>query len=117
MITDFFAKLREEPGDAFAILQLPVHHDHCFRSYGDIDGKVDYPSYNFVYCGALKKSDMSVMQKLEGLFHIFNVKHPEDFEGHSMSVSDIVVLKLEDKISFFFCDSWGFTQLNDAPSE
>jgi len=48
---------------------------------------------------------------LEGLYTKFNVDQPEDFRGHSLSVSDIVALKTDDVVSFHYVDSIGFREL------
>ena len=42
---------------------------------------------------------------LEGVYERFNLHHPSDFKGHSMSVSDLV----ETESGLFFCDAFGFT--------
>lgn len=48
---------------------------------------------------------------LEGLYTKFNVERPEDFRGHSLSVSDIVALKTDAVVSFHYVDSIGFQEL------
>ena len=51
--------------------------------------------------------------KLEALYEKFNIDHPADYKGHSLSVSDIVVLHENGKNSAHFVDSVGFTMLPD----
>jgi len=69
--------------------------------------EIELENYNIVYEGELNE-DKIVNQLLEKLFYIFNVEHPKDFEGRSMSVSDIV--KLDDK--YYFCDSIGWKKID-----
>ena len=48
---------------------------------------------------------------LEELFRIFNIDHPADFKGHSLSVSDIVILDINGKTSSWYCDDTGWTEI------
>ena len=48
---------------------------------------------------------------LDKLFTKFNIDHPADFQGHSLSVSDVVVLNDNGKRTAWFCDSWGFKEV------
>ena len=50
---------------------------------------------------------------LESLYKKFNIDHPADFTGHSLSVSDIVALKTGGVVSCHYVDSVGFTELPD----
>ena len=63
-------------------------------------------SYDSVYQGTLEPG-----MTLESLFEKFNVDRPEDFKGHSLSVSDVIVVTDEHGKSAWFVDSFGFTQL------
>ena len=53
-------------------------------------------------------NNLSSNEILEDLFFIFNMARPEDFKGHSLSTSDIVVL---DGKSTYFCDSFGWQEV------
>lgn len=69
-------------------------------------------NYNLVYTGEL--SDIKGQEqrgKLNAIFEKFNIDHPADYRGHSLSVSDIVVLHEDGKNSAHFVDSYGFTEL------
>ena len=44
-------------------------------------------------------------------YHMLNTDHPEDFRGHSLSVSDIVALKEQGVVSYHYVDSIGYTEL------
>jgi len=67
-------------------------------------------NYEMVYTGPLQ-SDGSVTDILEGLYYTFNADRPEDFRGHSLSVSDIVALKEQGVISYHYVDSVGYKEL------
>ncbi len=71
-------------------------------------------NYNLVYAGELTDiQGQSQGEKLNALFEKFNIDHPADYKGHSLSVSDIVVLHENGKNSAHFVDSVGFTMLPD----
>ncbi len=80
-------------------------------------------NYSLVYVGELSElsKDVKSLQTqgdtLEALFEKFNIDHPEDFKGHSLSVSDIVVLHENGENSAHFVDSFGFTGLPDFMRE
>lgn len=48
---------------------------------------------------------------LEELFQMFNLSRPQDFEGHSLSVSDVIALKRNGEVSVHYVDSIGFKDL------
>ena len=48
---------------------------------------------------------------LSNLFRQFNIEHPQDFTGHSLSVSDIIVLRQQGQVSSHYVDSWGYKEL------
>ena len=50
---------------------------------------------------------------LENVFTEFNISRPEDFSGHSLSVSDIVALKDSEGTIYYYVDDFGFRQLQD----
>ena len=88
----------ESPGDTYAIYQLKrddATTDIRFMNSDYLKAKgiePQYENYELIYTGALSK-DRSQIEKLEDLYRIFNIEHPQDFTGHSLSVSDIVALK------------------------
>lgn len=65
-------------------------------------------SYDSVYKGTLEPG-----MTLDSLYTKFNVERPEDFKGHSLSVSDVIVVNDEHGKTAWFVDSFGFTQLPD----
>lgn len=48
---------------------------------------------------------------LDSLYAKFNLDRPEDFHGHSLSVSDVIVLKQNGQVASYYTDSFGFQQL------
>ena len=106
----------ENPGDTYAIYQLKRDDstaDIRFMNSEYLQKKgiePQYENYELVYTGALTK-DGSQVEKLEDLYRIFNVEHPQDFVGHSLSVSDIVALKQAGVVSYHYVDSIGYKEL------
>jgi hypothetical protein len=72
----------------------------------------DIDHYEVVYVGALTLTGTQT-DTLEGIFTQFNMNRPEDFQGHSLSVSDIVALKVDGVVSSHYVDSIGFQELPD----
>lgn len=69
-------------------------------------------NYNLIYTGELSDiQGQTQSQRLGALFEKFNIDHPADYKGHSLSVSDVVVLHEGGKNSTHFVDSYGFTEL------
>ena len=71
---------------------------------------VDRNNYDMIYTAPLNGSG-STMEQLETLYEQFNLKKPVDFHSPSLSVSDIVAIKLDGKVSCHYCDSFGFQQV------
>lgn len=79
---------------------------------------VNKDHYDLVYTGNLpEKESRDTLQILEKLYVRFNLDHPEDFQGHSMSVSDVVVLKQKGRMTAWYTDSFGFEKLPDFVPE
>ena len=108
----------ESPGDTYAIYQLKCDDataDLRFMNSEYLQKKgiePQYENYELVYTGALTK-DGSQLEKLEDLYRIFNIEHPQDFTGHSLSVSDIVALKQAGVVSYHYVDSIGYKELTN----
>lgn len=64
--------------------------------------------YKTVYSGTIEEGDLNKNQILENIFIKFNISHPEGFEGHSLSTSDIVILDNE----AYLCDMVGWKKVN-----
>ena len=97
----------------FSIYQLKRSDDlHGIRfesfDYLQKNGiKCDIRNYDLIYSGHMRPNET-----LENLYYKFNMEHPEDFKGHSLSVSDVVVVKERGKITAHYVDSIGFKQLD-----
>ena len=103
-------------GDCYAIYQVK-HTDEPrdIRYEGlewikSIGRTVQRDNYDLVYTAPLTPGDLkgSVLDNLE---YRFNNEHPADYRHPSMSVSDIVAIKQDGKVSCHYCDSFGFQQI------
>ena len=70
--------------------------------------QVNADDYKSKYKGEWKPGET-----LETIYERFNIHRPEDFTGHSLSVSDVVVLESETEKKAFYVDSFGFSELKD----
>lgn len=81
--------------------QIPIHPDH----------------YDKVYSSSMKSHEPVIGNKgatsevLESIYEKFNLYHPADYRGHSLSVSDVVVLHENRHTSAHICDSFGFVEV------
>lgn len=78
---------------------------YAFKRYEWAKNVLDLNDYEVVYEGELNYLEMP--NALEELFKIFNIKIPEDFKGHSMSISDIVEIDGKN----YYCDMIGWKEL------
>ena len=112
---DFERKFEKSPDDAFAIYQVKAgdeYGEYRFEGseYLDKHGIVpEKSSYECVYAGELPEGNPT--QQLDTLYRTFNTAHPEDFRGHSLSVSDIIAMKHEGVVSYHYVDSVGYKEL------
>lgn len=104
--------------DSYAILQLRRGDETVYerfasmRELGRMGVEPNIDHYEVVYVGELtKRGDQTDV--LEGLYTKFNIDHPADFKGHSLSVSDIVALQVAGMVSCHYVDSIGFAELPD----
>ena len=113
---DYEKAFLDNPGDSFAIYQLRDNDDtarlHYMNSeYLEKKGlSARRENYAAVYAGSLNRRG-DTQDKLNELYETFNIRRPEDFRGHSLSVSDIVALKQNGVVSCHYVDSWGFKEL------
>ena len=82
-------------------------HNYRFLPYRE-NRVAQRSMYNVVYEGVIEDTG-DVFGVLESLFAKFNINHPADFKGHSLSVSDII--ELDGK--YYYCDSISFIQLKN----
>lgn len=69
---------------------------------------VDGKDYQMVYSERLRDAT-----SLDNLFERFNIERPNDFTGHSMSVSDVIIMNRGGRLTAYYVDSFGFTELPD----
>ena len=106
---DNFGSLTQEPFEIFQIdKNLPESRDISFVSYeglrkmGKTPNKADYSQvYTGNYAG----------ESLDAIYERFNLYHPADFRGHSLSVSDVIVLHQDGVDTAYYVDSFGFRQI------
>ena len=109
---DIVAQARAAQGDTFSIYQLKPGdsmRDYRFEPLDTIRNNglsVKPENYEQVYTAPLTAKD-----DLESIYTRFNVDRPADFTGHSLSVSDIVVLHQDGKDTAHYCDRFGFSQV------
>ena len=100
-----------------AILYLSLGDGCCWLEGCDtrnVDQSVKPESYELVYSASLPPTDVRDQGSiLEGLYAKFNLDRPEDFHGHSLSVSDVIVLKQKGQVTSYYIDSFGFQKLPD----
>ena len=101
--------------DCFAIYQVSRDDPQNVR-FMNLDWlkshaiSIDRSNYDLIYTAPLSESG-TVPEQLEKLYEQFNLQKPTDFHSPSMSVSDIVAIKQDSKVSCHYCDSVGFTQI------
>ena len=109
---DVEQRFLNSPTDSMAIYQLrrdaPV--ELRFANLGSLAAPPDPANYEAVYTREVYPDD-DTSRILENFYYIFNDERPGDFVGHSLSVSDIVALKQDGKVSYHYCDSMGFQEL------
>ena len=101
-----------QPENTFAIYQLKDGEETRDYRFEPLDRlravglDVQRDNYELVYSAPLADGE-----SLEDIYRRFNIDHPADFTGHSLSVSDIVVLRNGDTETAHYCDSFGFTKV------
>ena len=109
---DITEQAQAVPRDTFSIYQLKqgdTTRDYRFEPLDTIRNNglsVKPENYELVYTAPLTEQD-----SLESIYTRFNIDHPADFKGHSLSVSDIVVLHQDGKDTAHYCDRFGFSQV------
>ena len=109
---DIAEQAQAVPRDTFSIYQLKpgdTTRDYRFEPLDAIRNNglsVKPENYEQVYTAPLTEKD-----SLESIYTRFNIDRPADFKGHSLSVSDIVVLHQDGKDTAHYCDRFGFSQV------
>ncbi len=101
------------------LYQINLDRDKDFVAYLNMemtqkcqkDPAINSRIYDMVFDGNVE------VTSLEGLYAIFNLHHPEEYIGRSMSVSDVVevIHSPNVKPGFYFCDSYGFKEIDFQP--
>ena len=106
-----YANAQEPDRDSFSIYQLKrgdETRDLRFEPYDRLTAAghaVDPANYDLIYSAPLAPGT-----SLEAIFTRFNIDHPKDFKGHSLSVSDVVVLHQNGQDTAHYVDSIGYRQ-------
>ena len=109
---DIAEQAQAVPRDTFSIYQLKSGNETLDYRFEPLDAirnnglSVKPENYELVYTAPLTEQD-----SLESIYTRFNIDHPADFKGHSLSVSDIVVLHQDGKDTAHYCDRFGFSQV------
>ena len=112
------AKTAEPDKDTFSIYQIKggdETRDFRFEPYDRLQAAgnvVDRANYELVYSAPLAPG-----ASLEDIYTRFNIDHPKDFKGHSLSVSDVVVLHQDGQDAAHYVDSAGFRQVPEFLQE
>ena len=91
-------------------------HDVKFLAYDRLEkiqgtNEINCSIYEKIYEGSIEGNT------LEDVYRVFNIEHPADFKGHSLSVSDVVEVVESETVNkgFYFCDSVGFKEIEFEP--
>ena len=112
------ADKKEPDKDTFSIYQLKDGdgmRDYHFEPYDRLQAaglSVKAANYNLIYAAELTPGT-----SLEDIYTRFNIDHPKDFKGHSLSVSDIVVLHQNGEDTAHYVDSFGYKEVPEFLQE
>ena len=112
------AKTAEPDKDTFSIYQIKggdETRDLRFEPYDRLQAAgnvVDRANYELVYSAPLAPGT-----SLEDIYTHFNIDHPKDFKGHSLSVSDVVVLHQDGQDAAHYVDSFGYKEVPEFLQE
>lgn len=105
-------KLLYMPENQFGIYQIDPEgnaRDYMFLSHDSLeDYEMRREDYRLEYVAPLTETD-----NLDTIYERFNIDRSEDFQGHSLSVSDIVVMNRDGEVKAYFVDSFGFTDVTE----
>ena len=99
--------------DRYALFQLMPRFCHGKQYVGlnylkKNNLNVNAEQYNLVYSGKLMEKD-----NLDTIYEKFNINHPEDFLGHSLSVSDVIVILRDRTAEAYYIENVGYSKLSD----
>ena len=93
----------------YQIIERDPEHNYRFMGLDYVQKKgmtVSCADYDLIYAAPLTDKDT-----LDGIYERFNIQRPADFTGHSLSVSDVVVLNDGSTVKAYYVDSIGFAEL------
>ena len=102
---------QEQVTGTYKIYQLKDGEETRYKRFERLENQpepVSITDYDLVYEAALSPTDT-----LDSLYEKFNLHHPEDFTGHSLSVSDVIVIEQDGQQQAHFVDSFGFQDVPD----
>ena len=119
MIQDVLERFFAAESDVYLILQLKDEQETAdvrFESFARLEQMGKAPNLDHYEAAYFANTPayfygMSNVEALEELYLTFNLKRPADFKGHSLSVSDVVVLNREGQAGAFYVDRIGFKEL------
>ena len=119
-VKELYAKVQdaEADKDTFSIYQLKQGdetRDFRFEPYDRLQAAgnaVDKSNYELVY-----SAELTPGTSLEDIYTRFNIDHPKDFKGHSLSVSDVVVLHQNGQDAAHYVDSFGYKEVPEFLQE
>lgn len=97
----------------YAILQMPISLWHSRDILFTKDSIVDRKDYCHVYRGKLEMEKKNEFSPLDHLFELFNLHHPENYAGRSMSGGDVVMLEENGNRTYYLCCSFGWHKLEN----
>lgn len=103
--------------DTFSIYQLkegPETRNFRFEPLDCLKAAglaVKCENYEHVYTGKLYPGEEPAIETLAALYAKFNIAHPEDFTGRSLSISDVVVLRCDEQAAAYYVDRLGFQEV------
>lgn len=115
-VSELEQRFLQTPENAYAIYQLKRGEelrDYRFEGLERLQSaglSVEHDNYELIYTAPLYGYNGNTTATLNSLYEKFNMDHPADFHGHSLSVSDIVALKVNGAVSSHYVDSFGFTE-------
>lgn len=104
-------RLFDGNGEYYGIYQLKESEERTYqfmgmREAGSLGFEIHGEDYDLIY-----SDQLAVEDTLDSLYEKFNINHPQDFTGHSLSVSDVVVIRRSGESKAYYVDSFGFTEL------
>lgn len=98
-------------GEHYGIYQLKKSEERTYQFMGMREAssfgfEIHGEDYELIYSDRL-----GMEETLNSLYEKFNINHPQDFTGHSLSVSDVVVMRKNGESKAYYVDSFGFIEL------